>query len=167
MWKCFRRKRAKVAPGGMYQPRLLAMERAEGAVRGSVLVVDDTEAIRRLLRINLELEGYEVFEAAHGEAAVDQLNRLDRIDRLPDVVILDAQMTPRDGWWVLDHIRRTPTQVALPVIMATAQPVCEDRAILDQAGVDACVRKPFDPDDLLDLIAGFVREGRGFADYCR
>ncbi len=142
------------------------MEPTQGADAGagvahrSVLVCDDTESIRRLLRINLELEGFEVHEASDGGAAVELLSRLRQAQCLPQAVILDAQMAPRDGWWALAQIRACPTLNVIPVIMATAAPACEDRQKLRAAGLDACVRKPFDPDEVMAMVARFAREGR-------
>ncbi len=128
--------------------------------RGSVLVCDDTESIRRLLRINLELDGFEVHEANDGADALALLERLRAAGQLPKVIILDAQMAPRDGWWALEQIRACPLLNVLPVLMATAAPSCEDKERMRRAGLDACVRKPFDPDDVLALVEGFAAEGR-------
>jgi CheY-like chemotaxis protein len=152
-----------VAPGGGYQPRLTIVEPTLGAGwggRGVVLVCDDTESIRRLLRINLELDGFEVLEACDGAAALGMLNALKDQDRLPNVVLLDAQMSPFDGWWALDQIRACPRLSKIPVLMATAENVCEDKQAMLARGLDACIQKPFDPDAVLDLVAGYVREGR-------
>jgi len=125
-----------------------------------VLVCDDTESIRRLLRINLELDGFEVIEACDGAGAVGLLTNLKDAGCLPHVVLLDAQMAPYDGWWALDRIRACPTLSTIPVVMATAESVCEDHTWMLARGLDACVQKPFDPDRMVDLVDGFVREGR-------
>lgn len=132
------------------------------AAHATVLVCDDTESIRRLLRINLELDGYNVLEADDGQAVIALLDRLRVTDRLPQVIVLDAQMAPRDGWWALERIRACPRLGEIPVLMASAEPTCEDRDRLKAAGLDACVRKPFDPDVVLAMVAGFAREGRDF-----
>lgn len=131
-----------------------------GRRRGSVLVCDDTESIRRLLRINLELDGFEVHEASDGESALSLLASLRAAEQLPRVVVLDAQMAPRDGWWALEQIRACPKLNRLPVLMATAAPAGEDKELMRRSGLDACVRKPFDPDEVLALIEGFAAEGR-------
>lgn len=127
-----------------------------------MLVCDDTESIRRLLRINLELDGFEVLEACDGAAALDLLVNLKDEGDLPHVVLLDAQMSPFDGWWALDQIRACPRMSLIPVVMATAETICEDRTTMLERGLDACVQKPFDPDVVLGLVDGFVREGRAF-----
>ena len=85
---------------------------------GWVLVCDVTAAIRLLMRINLELAGFEVLEAGDGQAALDLLDR--NPDRLPAVILLDAQMTPLDGWGAVAAIRADPALAHLPVVMVTA-----------------------------------------------
>ena len=68
-----------------------------------VLVCDDTEPIRRLLRINLELAGFTVEEAADGHEAMARL--IDPERPVPDVIVLDSEMAPYDGWWAIAAIR--------------------------------------------------------------
>ena len=124
---------------------------------GLVYVCDDTEQIRRLIRVNLELEGYEVREASDGEELVAALHEL---DALPGVITLDAQMSPRDGWWTIAQIRADPRLAHLPVIMVTASVQQHDRVQAHGSGLDAFVSKPFDPDHLIELVSGFMAEGR-------
>ncbi|SDO65618.1 Response regulator receiver domain-containing protein [Pedococcus dokdonensis] len=124
---------------------------------GLVYVCDDTAQIRRLIRVNLELEGYEVREAGDGEELVAALHDL---ETLPGVITVDAQMTPRDGWWTIAHIRADPRLAHIPVIMVTASVQQHDRAQAQGSGLDAFLAKPFDPDHLLDLVSGFMAEGR-------
>jgi len=126
-----------------------------------VLVCDDTESIRLLLRINLELAGFEVVETTDGEAALAVLRAAG--DELPSVVVLDAQMLPRDGWWAIAQIRRAPRLTHLPVVMVTAALQQQERARASGAGLDAFVGKPFDPDALVELVAAFAAEGRHLA----
>ena len=127
-----------------------------------MLVCDDTESIRRLVRINLELDGFEVIEACHGGDAVDLLYRCADSGELPKAIVLDADMAPLDGWWALDAIRRCPILSGVPVVMATAAVDGEDRSAMHARGEDASVRKPFDPDEIGYLVDGFAREGRSF-----
>ena len=124
---------------------------------GLVYVCDDTEQIRRLIRVNLEMEGYEVREAGDGEELIAALHEL---DRLPGVVTLDAQMSPRDGWWTISQIRADPRLADIPVIMVTASVQQHDRVQAQGSGLDAFVSKPFDPDHLIELVSGFMAEGR-------
>ena len=125
--------------------------------RGRVLVCDDTEQIRQLIRVNLELEGYEVVEAVDGQEALEILQ--DMTQPLPDVITLDVIMPRRDGWWTVSTIRADPRLAPIPIVMVTASAQAEDRAQAEQATVDEFVTKPFDPGDLLIKI-GSLAVGR-------
>lgn len=124
-----------------------------------VLVCDDTEPIRRLIRVNLELDGYAVDEATDGEAAFERL--LDHSRPRPALVLLDAAMQPRDGWWVVERMRSEPDLSGIPVVMVTASVQHHDRRQARLAGCDAFLAKPFDPDDLHELVVRFVGDPGG------
>lgn len=123
-----------------------------------MLVCDDTEPIRRLIRVNLELDGYTVEEVCDGEQLLTRLWNEDA--ELPGVVILDAQMEPRDGWWAIGQIRTDRRFDHIPVLMVTASVQYHDRVQARAAGLDAFVPKPFDPDYLVELVEGYMAEGR-------
>ena len=139
-------------PGGSPPP-----VRTESGTRW-VLVCDDTASIRLLMRINLELAGFEVLEAGDGQAALDLLDR--NTDRLPAVVLLDAQMAPLDGWGAVAAIRADPALAHLPVVMVTASLQQREKERSIAAGVDAFVAKPFEPEDLVDLVGELAVSGR-------
>ena len=142
-------------PGGTPPP----VTAASGT--GWILVCDDTASIRLLMRINLELAGFEVLEARDGQAALEVLER--NPDRLPSVVILDAQMTPLDGWGAVAAIRGDPTLEHLPIVMVTASLQQQEKQRSIAAGVDAFVAKPFEPEDLVDLVSELATSGRSAA----
>ena len=125
---------------------------------GRVLVIDDTEQIRHLIRVNLELEGYEVMEASDGQAALEMLR--DTTQPLPDVITVDALMPRRDGWWTVSMIRADPRLEPIPIVMVTASVQPHHRAQAEQAAVDGFVAKPFEPDELLALIGILAVGGR-------
>ena len=125
---------------------------------GRVLVCDDTEQIRRLIRVNLELEGYEVVEAVDGQEALEIL--WDTTQPLPDVITVDVIMPRRDGWWTVAMIRADPELEHLPVVMVTASVQGHHRAQAEQASVDAFIAKPFDPDELITIISVLAASGR-------
>ena len=127
---------------------------------GLIYVCDDTEQIRRLIRLNLELEGYDVEEQADGQ---ELLERLVTTDALPDVITLDAQMLPKDGWWAIARIRADERLAHIPVVMVTASVQQQDRIQAQGSGLDAFVAKPFDPLQLIDIVRGFMAAGRGQA----
>jgi CheY-like chemotaxis protein len=125
---------------------------------GLVLVCDDAAEIRTLIRINLELEGYEVVEASDGQDALEILQ--DPAQPLPDVITLDALMPRRDGWWAVSMIRADPRLEAIPIIMVTASVQPNDRAQAEKVAVDGFMAKPFEPDELLALIGALAGRGR-------
>jgi CheY-like chemotaxis protein len=139
-------------PGGAPPPVPAA------AGTGWILVCDDTPSIRLLMRINLELAGFEVLEAVDGAAALGLLHR--NPDRLPAVVILDAQMSPLDGWGAVAAIRGDASLAHLPIVMVTASLQQQEKQRSIVAGVDAFVAKPFEPEDLVDLVRDLAESGR-------
>lgn len=109
----------------------------------TVMVVDDEPDMRHLLRITLELAGYGVVEAAHGEAALEQVRRS------PPQIVLTDQMMPRmNGGELIERLRAEESTKAIPIVMISGT-----RAA--QAGVDAAdavLGKPFDPNELIVLV---------------
>jgi len=132
--------------------------REPAAGSGLVLVCDDTEQIRRLIRVNLELEGYQVVEAVDGQEALEILRDPDQ--RTPDVITVDVIMPRRDGWWTVATIRGDPSLAPIPIVMVTASAQTEDREQAKRATVDEFVTKPFDPGDLVTKIRALATGGR-------
>ena len=139
-------------PGGTPPP----VPTASGS--GWVLVCDDTASIRLLMRINLELAGFEVLDVGDGQAGLELLDR--NLDRLPVAVILDAQMSPLDGWGAAAKIRDDPRLAHLPVVMVTASLQQQEKERSLAAGIDAFVAKPFEPEELVDLVSHLAAAGR-------
>ena len=123
-----------------------------------VLVCDDTEPIRRLLRINLELAGFTVEEAADGHEAMARL--IDPELPHPDVIVLDSEMAPYDGWWAIAAIRSHPRLDHVPVLLVTGSVVAHDAPEANDAGFDAFLSKPFDPDELVAAVSRLAAAGR-------
>ena len=124
-----------------------------------VLVCDDVEAIRRLVRINLELAGFAVEEAADGHEAMARLIDPDR--SVPGVIVLDSEMAPYDGWWAIAAIRSHPRLDPVPVLLLTGSVVTHDAPEASGAGFDGFLSKPFDPDDLVAAVSRLAEAGRG------
>ncbi len=134
------------------------MESADGACR--VLVCDDTESIRRLIRINLELEGYRVCESPSAQHLVDFLHGRSEPSALPDLILLDAHMAPRDGWWAIGEIRAREPLAEIPVVLVTASLHGLDHEVVTEAGFDDVLGKPFELDELMDVVSRCTRAGR-------
>jgi CheY-like chemotaxis protein len=109
----------------------------------TVLIIDDHDDIRAILREVLEEEGYHVLVAANGEEGLAVLRRASR----PCVVLLDLMMPVMDGWQFLDAARQDDELRTVPVIVLTAA-----RDKLSLPGVAAFFRKPVDPYDLLNAL---------------
>src|SRR5450631_342099 len=125
---------------------------------GRVLVCDDTEQIRRLIRVNLELDGFEVVEAVDGPEALKMLQDLSQ--PLPDVITLDVVMPGRDGWWMVSTIRADPRLAHIPIVMVTASAQCHERVQAERACVNEFLAKPFDPEELVTKIAALAGSHR-------
>lgn len=122
-----------------------------------VLVVDDTASIRFLIRTNLELAGFEVDEAVDG---ADCLDILAALDVLPDIITVDVMMPRLDGMATVTAIRANPRTRDLAVVMVTTQGHPADIQRANQAGVDAYVTKPFDPDFLVLTVRDVLAKTR-------
>lgn len=112
-----------------------------------ILIADDDPVILKLLQVNLEMEGYDVVMAEDGQAAVQQANTAK-----PDLIILDIMMPKMDGLSVRQALLETPDLKDTPVIFLSARAQLTDIQKGYAAGVTEYVTKPFDPNDLLELI---------------
>lgn len=118
-----------------------------------VLVVDDEKNLVVLLRSYLKREGFEVYEAFDGEAALEVARSVS-----PDVVILDWMLPRLDGMEVLRQLRRFSEAY---VIMLTARTEEVDRIVGLSAGADDYLVKPFSPGELVARVRAMLRRPRG------
>ncbi len=116
-----------------------------------VLLVDDDEKLRNLLKEYLEGYGYRVLTLVDGSVVPETIKK-----ESPDIVILDIMMPVKDGLDVLKEIRMT---FAIPVIMLTAKGEATDRIVGLELGADDYLPKPFDPRELLARIKAVLRRG--------
>ena len=114
-----------------------------------VLVVDDEPRIIRFVRINLEMEGFRVIEAADGLAALQQVR-----EKMPDIVLLDVMMPEMDGFETLRMIREISS---VPVIMLTVRSSEEDKVRGLDLGADDYITKPFSPRELISRVRAVLR----------
>jgi two-component system, OmpR family, KDP operon response regulator KdpE len=114
-----------------------------------ILVVDDEPRMIRFIRMNLELEGYQVVEASNGMEALDQVRR-----HLPDLVIMDVMMPKMDGFEALRLLREIST---VPVILLTVKSDEEDRIHGLELGADDYITKPFSPRELVTRVKAVLR----------
>ncbi len=127
-------------------PRRRSYPRRVSGAYGRVLVVDDNKVIRQLIRVNLELEGFEVVTAADGVECLDLVGRV-----RPDVITLDVVMPRLDGLATANRLRADPRTSRLPLAVISACTPHEVEAGV-AAGVDAFLAKPFEPSELVRIV---------------
>lgn len=114
-----------------------------------VLVVDDESRMRRFIRMNMELEGYQIIEAENGLLALEQIRQ-----HTPDLVIMDVMMPEMDGFETLKLLREIST---VPVILLTVKSDEDDKIQGLSLGADDYVTKPFSPRELVTRVTAVLR----------
>lgn len=126
--------------------------RAAGAGGGRILVVDDDEQVRYLLRYLLTHEGFEVDDAATSDEAFDRLAA-----NVPDVILLDLHLSGRAGHESVPRLRSDPRTRFVPVVMITGGATRKDKLEAIAAGVTDFLGKPFDGEELVARVRNLVR----------
>jgi len=116
-----------------------------------VLLVEDVEDTRHFMRLELEEQGFIVFEAENGQVAVDTAAR-----EKPDVILMDLTLPLMDGFTATKLIRQNDALKNVPIIAITAHKEDDFRADAKASGIDAYVTKPIDVNWLKGLIAGLI-----------
>ena len=116
-----------------------------------ILVVEDQEDLRGVLRDLLTGSGYAVAEAVDGQAGVE-ITRSER----PDLVLMDIQLPVMDGYEATRQIKADPNLKATPVIAVSSFAMKGDEEKARAAGCDHYVTKPYSPVQLLRIIRGFL-----------
>jgi DNA-binding response OmpR family regulator len=115
-----------------------------------VLLVEDDESVRQLVRITLEMNDYEVIEAKDG---LEGLLLLDI--HKPDAVVLDLMMPDVGGERMLAQLRATPETKRTPVVIITGKPEVAPE-VIGLVGKENFFPKPFDPDALIERVKGLL-----------
>jgi diguanylate cyclase (GGDEF)-like protein len=124
-----------------------------------ILVVDDDEDIVRVVRINLELEGFEVDTAYDGVAAIESA-----IANPPQLVLMDIMMPRLDGLSALRRMRSHPSLAGTSIVLLTARALTEDRVEGLELGADDYVSKPFDVEELVARVKAVLRRTKAARD---
>ncbi len=115
-----------------------------------ILVVDDEQRMRKLVKDFLAKDGFKVVEASDGEAAID----IFFADKNIELIILDVMMPKMDGWEVCREIRKYSK---VPIIMLTAKSSEKDELLGFELGVDEYISKPFSPKILVARVQAILR----------
>ncbi|MBL8125305.1 MAG: response regulator [Blastocatellia bacterium] len=118
----------------------------------SILVVDDSATVRKLIAGKLEKRGHEVFCAADGVEAIEQLNSM-----VPDLILLDITMPRMDGYQVCKVIRSKDSTKDVPVVMISGKDGFFDKVRGRMAGTTGYITKPFGPETLMKAVETYMR----------
>lgn len=120
----------------------------------SILIADDYDDNRELLRLMLEGEGYHIREARNGHEAL-----VAALEEAPAVALIDLSMPSLDGWGLLREMRADERTRSVPCVAVTAFAANQDRLRALEAGFDAYISKPFRAKELIELVNSFARRG--------
>jgi two-component system cell cycle response regulator DivK len=119
-----------------------------------ILIVEDNEKNRKLVRDVLQFKGYRTLEAETGEAGLDLAR-----ETIPALVLMDIQLPGMNGIEALGHLRADPRTRHIPVIAVTASAMTQDRQKILAAGFDAYQSKPIDVKGFLQLVSDVLQAG--------
>jgi chemosensory pili system protein ChpA (sensor histidine kinase/response regulator) len=126
----------------------------------AIMVVDDSLTVRRVTQRLLEREGYRVLLAKDG---VDALEQMQAPEMRPDLMLVDIEMPRMDGFDLTRNVRADPRLARVPVIMITSRTADKHQNYAKEIGVSHFLGKPYQEDDLLAKISGFLRDRRAAA----
>lgn len=116
-----------------------------------LLVVDDEPKLLRAIALDLKGEGYDVATARSGNEALVSIAQ-----KLPDLIVSDIRMPGMDGYALARRLRQNQSTALVPIVFLTAKDTTADRIEGFRTGVDAYLTKPFEPDELLAVIASIL-----------
>jgi chemosensory pili system protein ChpA (sensor histidine kinase/response regulator) len=128
------------------------------ATQPTVMVVDDSLTVRKVTGRLLERQGYLVVTARDGVEAMEKLQAL-----VPDVMLVDIEMPRMDGFDLTRNVRADARLARVPIIMITSRTADKHQNYAKEIGVSHFLGKPYQEDDLLEKISGFLRERRAAA----
>lgn len=121
----------------------------------TILLVEDDDTNRKLIRIILRGKSYRIQEAGSAEQALEMLR-----DAKPDLLLLDIRLGESSGLDVIRAIRADPAFDEVPAVAITAQAMKDDESRFLAAGFDGYLSKPLDTRQLPEVVERFLREGR-------
>lgn len=117
-----------------------------------LLVVDDDPGLLRAVAETLRAEGYEVTTARRAAEALVRI-----AESLPDLIVSDIRMPGMDGYELVRHLRDSARTRLIPIVFLTAKDEIADRIAGFRSGVDAYLTKPFEPDELVAVVANILK----------
>ena len=127
---------------------------SETTPKARILVVDDEPDLIAVLRMGLQMEGFEVLEAADGAAGLERA----QTDK-PDLIVLDLMLPKMDGYQVCRNLKFDSRYKSLPIFILSARPGEQDRRLALEMGADDFIRKPYDLKELVGKIRARLKLG--------
>ncbi|MDH3260729.1 MAG: response regulator [Acidimicrobiia bacterium] len=122
---------------------------------GKILLIEDEPSNSRLMEITLRPLGYETLVRTDGSSGLDAAH-----DESIELIVLDIALPELDGWQVLDRLRSDPHTMAIPVLVLTAHVGDENLMKAADAGADVFMTKPFQPNDLRQVVSALIQQRR-------
>ncbi|MBI2654738.1 response regulator [Candidatus Woesearchaeota archaeon] len=119
--------------------------------RKRILIAEDEDHIRRLVKVILEQDNYDFVEAKDGKDALEKVS-----EHMPDLIILDLMMPKIDGIEVCEQLKKNALTRKIPVIMLTAKREMSDKVVGTRVGADDYLTKPFEPRELRVRVRTFL-----------
>src|SRR4030066_1975520 len=117
-----------------------------------ILIVDDEVDLVETVRFPLEMEGYRVLVSYNGEDALNKARKEN-----PDLILLDLMLPKLDGYKVCRLLKFDERYKHIPIFMLTARTQEKDKILGKETGADEYLTKPFDMDDLIAKIKGYLK----------
>jgi two-component system cell cycle response regulator DivK len=117
-----------------------------------ILVVEDTEDNRQILRDLLGMAGYDMIEAHDGAEGVSQAT-----EHKPDLILMDIQMPVMDGYEATRRIKADPVLKSIPIVAVTSYALSGDEEKARAAGCDAYIAKPYSPRQMLAKVREILK----------
>jgi CheY-like chemotaxis protein len=117
----------------------------------TILVVEDSDDIRGMMRAILEMDGYLILEAANGQQAIERA-----LEGQPNLILMDLSMPVMDGWEATRKLRLLNHMREVPIIGLSAHCHDEPRELAIKAGCNDCIAKPIDEDVLNGILSEYL-----------
>jgi twitching motility two-component system response regulator PilG len=124
-----------------------------GSTRKTVMIVDDSPTIRKILGLTLERAGYKVIAEPDGESAIERL-----LQTVPDMILLDIAMPKIDGYEVCKRIKQDPRTKHIPVVMLSGKGALFDKVKGHMAGATEYLTKPFETPAVLAVVTNYCEQ---------
>lgn len=112
-----------------------------------ILIADDSDMMRKIAKMTIGKDGYDVIEASTGAQAVEIA-----IKEQPQLILLDAEMPEMDGWEATKALKKNPQTVGIPILICTGHDLCEEDDLVKESGISGYICKPYNPVQMISKI---------------